>query len=104
MSVENIMSPAVQLFQKAHQNMVLLSRVDEQMAQLASRRKALLDELRAVQNQINGEFHRLMESEKDLAARMANAAPRIDAQPAASAANGHVAPFTTERLDEPALA
>jgi hypothetical protein len=84
--------------------MVLLSRVDEQMAQLASRRKALLDELRAVQNQINDEFQRLIESEKDLAARMASVPPRIDAPAApAIATNGHVQPFTTQRLDEPAL-
>ena len=111
MSVDNnITSPAVQLFQKAHQNMVLLARVDEQMAQLAARRKALLDELRGVQGQINGEFERLIETEKDLTARMATIAARVDAPaPGVTAAgtsvgaNGPVVPFPTQRIDEPAL-
>jgi hypothetical protein len=55
------LSPAAQLFQKAHQKMVTLSRVDEQIGQLLSRRKSLQDELREVQAEINGEFERMIQ-------------------------------------------
>ena len=40
-------SHVVQLFQDAHQKMVMLKRVDEQMAQLQVRRRTLMDELRS---------------------------------------------------------
>jgi hypothetical protein len=52
-------SNAVQLFQDAHQKMVMLKRVDEQMTQLSQRRRSLMDELRSVQSQINEEFDRM---------------------------------------------
>ena len=51
-------SPTVALFQRAHQKMTQLGRIDEQLNQLLSRRRALQDELRAVQNEINEEFDR----------------------------------------------
>ena len=51
-------SPTVALFQRAHQKMTQLGRIDEQLNQLLSRRRALQDELRAVQNEINDEFDR----------------------------------------------
>ncbi len=51
-------SPTVQLFQRAHQKMTQLGRLDEQIAQLLSRRRGLYDELRAVQSEINEEFDR----------------------------------------------
>src|SRR5262245_39839291 len=46
-------APYVQLFQKAHQKIVLLERLDEQVMQLLGKRQELQDELRAVQTQIN---------------------------------------------------
>lgn len=52
-------SQAVQLFQDAHQKMVMLKRVEEQMMQLQVRRRTLMDELRQVQAQINEEFERM---------------------------------------------
>lgn len=61
MSSENTpgdVSPTVQLFQRAHQKMTQLSRIDEQINQLLTRRKGLQDELRAVQAEINDEFDR----------------------------------------------
>jgi hypothetical protein len=61
MSSENTsgdVSPTVALFQRAHQKMTQLSRIDEQLNQLLSRRRGLQDELRAVQNEINDEFDR----------------------------------------------
>jgi predicted nucleic acid-binding Zn-ribbon protein len=89
-------SPAAQLFQKAHQKMVTLSRVDEQIAQLMSKRKTLQEELREVQLEINGEFERMIQiAEQPPAVLRAEkielprrngearfAADRIDAEPA----------------------
>ncbi len=61
MSSENTtgdVSPTVQLFQRAHQKMTQLGRLDEQIAQLLARRRGLHDEVRAVQVEINEEFDR----------------------------------------------
>ena len=60
MSSENTgdVSPTVALFQRAHQKMTQLGRIDEQLNQLLSRRRALQDDLRAVQSEINEEFDR----------------------------------------------
>jgi len=70
-------SPAsVQLFQRAHQKMVMLQRVEDQLQQLLNQRRSIQDELRGIQVQINEEFDRLLR---------ANAA-------AAAAAAGGVAP------------
>ncbi len=69
-SVPRDTSHAVQLFQDAHQKMVMLKRVDEQMAQLLQRRRSLMDELRQVQSQINTEFQRLFDVPDDLPARL----------------------------------
>jgi hypothetical protein len=111
-NTNNASSPAVQLFQKAHQNMVLLARVDEQMAQLMQRRKALLDELRAVQGEINDEFHRVIETPGQLASRIAAAAGTAPGALAGAMTNGTgsngtnlngSAPFA-QRIDEPSLA
>ncbi|MGB7157807.1 MAG: hypothetical protein WBD40_07060 [Tepidisphaeraceae bacterium] len=68
MSSENTpgdISPTVQLFQKAHQKMTQLGRIDEQIGQLLSRRRGLQDELRAVQLEINEEFDRQLRPVED---------------------------------------
>jgi hypothetical protein len=53
-------TPAVLLFQKAHQKIALLARLDEQVVQILNRRRQLQEELRLVQQEINGEFDRLI--------------------------------------------
>ena len=53
-------SPVVTLFQKAHGRMVMLQRVDEQLAGLLDQRRKIQEELRQVQYQINDEFDRVM--------------------------------------------
>jgi hypothetical protein len=81
-------SHAVQLFQDAHQKMVMLKRVDEQMAQLLVRRRSLMDELRQVQSQINTEFQRLFDVPDDLPERLQailSEPPRNAAKPFAQA-------------------
>ena len=67
-------SHAVQLFQDAHQKMVMLKRVEEQMAQLVQRRRTLMDELKQVQGQINDEFETLFHAAQDMPARLKNLA------------------------------
>jgi hypothetical protein len=49
-------APYVQLFQKAHQKIVTLERLDEQITQIMTKRQELQDELRNIQAQINEEF------------------------------------------------
>jgi uncharacterized UPF0160 family protein len=49
------------MFQKAHSQIAALQRVDEQIAALMEQRRKATDELRAIQNQINQEFQRVLE-------------------------------------------
>ena len=51
----------VALFQKAHGCFASLQRVDEQIATMFEQRRKVLEDLRAVQSQINGEFDRVLE-------------------------------------------
>lgn len=51
----------VAMFQKAHSQIAALQRVDEQIAGLMEQRRKTTDELRAIQTQINQEFHRVLE-------------------------------------------
>lgn len=53
-------SQSVQLFQRAHQKMVMLQRVEDQIQQLLNQRRSVQDELRGIQVQINEEFDRLL--------------------------------------------
>ena len=59
-SKENAQS--VQLFQRAHQKMVMLQRVEDQLQQLLNQRRSIQDELRGIQVQINEEFDRLLKA------------------------------------------
>jgi hypothetical protein len=49
-------APYVQLFQKAHQRIVMLERLEEQVQQILGKRQELQDELRSIQAQLNEEF------------------------------------------------
>jgi hypothetical protein len=49
-------APYVQLFQKAHQKIVMLERLEEQFQQIITKRQELQDELRSIQSQLNEEF------------------------------------------------
>ncbi len=51
-------SPTVALFQKAHASLVTLQRIDEQISQLADRRRKTQAELREAQAQLNDEIAR----------------------------------------------
>ena len=53
---------SVQLFQRAHQKMVMLQRVEDQLQQLLNQRRSIQDELRGIQVQINEEFERLLKA------------------------------------------
>jgi TolA-binding protein len=63
----------VQLFQKAHQKILLLDRLEEQLAQLVAKRQELQDELRDVQSQINAELEHRITSCGEPAARLLSA-------------------------------
>lgn len=56
-------SPLAQVFQDAYQKAVMIRRLDEQISQLATRRKNLADELRTIQSHLNEEFTRLLDVE-----------------------------------------
>jgi uncharacterized protein YfeS len=63
-------SAAVALFQKAHQKMVLLQRVDEQLAGLIDQRKKIQDELKTLQGMINEEFDRVTRLAADVPVKL----------------------------------
>jgi ABC-type transporter Mla subunit MlaD len=63
----------VALFQKAHAHIATLRKVDEQIAALFEQRRKSLDDLRAVQSQINNEFDRVLELERVIPADMLSA-------------------------------
>lgn len=71
-SKENAQS--VQLFQRAHQKMVMLQRVEDQLQQLLNQRRSIQDELRGIQVQINEEFDRLLKANAAAAAAAAGGA------------------------------
>jgi hypothetical protein len=54
----------VALFQKAHGSIANVQRLDDQIAALFEQRRKALDEMRAVQSQINTEFDRMLELDR----------------------------------------
>ena len=90
-------SPAVGLFQKAHGKMVMLQRLDAQLASLLEQRRKIQDELSSVQSQINDEFDRVMRQAEETPAR-------ILTEIADTARNGTGARPVAGRLAEPEAA
>ena len=91
-AASQVSSQAAGLFQKAHAKIVMLQRLDAQLASLLEQRKHLQDDLAGVQASINEEFDRLMRQGDESPDRIladiadtghqsdipfANAAPRI---------------------------
>src|SRR3954471_221605 len=65
------------LFQKAHQKIVLIQRLDEQLTRLLEQRNKMQNELRGGQELLDGQFDRLTRTRGDApaaAARIAAAA------------------------------
>lgn len=82
-------SPLAQVFQEAYQKAVLIKRLDDQISQISARRKALCDELRTIQSQLNDEFSKLVENDGGAAAAgIAANMPLTIAQPDFSSGNG----------------
>lgn len=54
----------VSLFQKAHGSIANVQRLDDQIAALFEQRRKALDDMRAVQAQINSEFDRMLELDR----------------------------------------
>lgn len=95
-------SNAVQLFQDAHQKMVMLKRVEEQMAQLVQRRRTLMDELKQVQGQINDEFENLFHAAQEMPARLKGLAAGSAGSGVSSSGTVH-APRDTAFADDSVL-
>jgi hypothetical protein len=70
------------LFQKAHQKIVLLQRLDEQLAGLLEQRRKMQDELRGVQALLNDEFDRLTRAIESPAPQSHGAGVRFSEQAA----------------------
>ena len=78
--------PYVQLFQRAHQHIVMLDRLEEQLAQLWSKRMELQEELRDLQQQINEELEdRINGTGESPKSVLANIAGVVTATPAGNA-------------------
>jgi hypothetical protein len=81
-------SPTVAMFQKAHASLVTLQRVDEQIAQLAEKRRKIQGELREAQSMLNDEIDRAATpaDESTMKIASANARRGTRAEPMAEAA------------------
>ena len=66
-------APYVQLFQRAHQKIVTLERLEEQVMQLLHRRTELQDELRGIQAQINAELESRLKNSDEPPTRVLSA-------------------------------
>ena len=91
---------AASLFQRAHQKMVLLQRIDEQLVQLMDQRRKAQDELRGLQAAINGEFDRVTQAASELPQALAAAAaqppaPEVQIHARTNGRRGH-SPDTAE--------
>jgi hypothetical protein len=75
----------VALFQKAHGHVAALQRLDDQIAALFDQRRRAIEDLRAVQTQINNEFQRVLELDRvvpaDMLSQMEEAASIEGAKP-----------------------
>ena len=54
----------VAVFQKAHAHVAVLQKIDDQIAGLFEQRRRAIEDLRAVQSLINGEFDRVLELDR----------------------------------------
>ena len=70
MTETSTQAAAAGLFQKAHGKIVMLQRLDAQLASLLTQRRRVQEELNDVHAEINGEFNRLMHESDELPARM----------------------------------
>ena len=59
-------SPLATVFQDAYQKAMTIRRLDDQIGQLAARRKAMCEELRQIQSHLNEEFTRLLDAETQI--------------------------------------
>jgi len=58
-------TPAVSLFQRAHQKMQMLQRIDAQVSSLLEQRQKAQDELRSVQLELNEEIDKVARSAEE---------------------------------------
>ena len=66
-------APYVQLFQKAHQKIVMMERLDEQIEQILAKRQELQDELKEVQTLINIELEQRIKASGEAPAKLLGA-------------------------------
>ncbi len=71
--MKNDVSPTVALFQKAHANLVQLQRLDDQIAQLAEKRRKTQAELREAQAMLNEEIDRAATPADEASMKIASA-------------------------------
>ncbi|HRK30126.1 MAG TPA: hypothetical protein PLD59_03530 [Tepidisphaeraceae bacterium] len=67
-------SPLATVFQDAYQKAMTIRRLDEQIGQLAARRKAMCEELKQIQGCLNEEFTRLLDTETQISGDSPNGA------------------------------
>jgi TolA-binding protein len=91
-------APYVQLFQKAHQKIVLLERLEEQLAQMIAKRQDLQEELRIVQRHINEELEQRINVNGESPARILNNVAGSAARSTSPSAQSVAAPVVLDRF------
>ena len=84
-------SPAVALFQEVHGKMVVLQRLDTQLAALIDQRHKVQLEITALQNQINGEIGKQLRESDELPTRILAEIAQSAGSGSASHAGGRLA-------------
>jgi hypothetical protein len=69
-AAREVNSAVAALFQKAQGKMVMLQRLDAQLASLLEQRRKIQDELTAVQIQVNDEFDRVLRQAEETPSRI----------------------------------
>ena len=92
-------SPAVALFQKVHGKMVMLQRLDAQLAGLIEQRRKVQAEISGLQGQINEEIDRQLRQADELPARILGDIAEA-ARPATPSVNHGPINYTGPRIAE----
>ena len=93
-------SPAVALFQKVHGKMVMLQRLDAQLAGLIDQRRKVQAEISGLQGQINEEIDRQLRQADELPARILGEIAETAARPGASNLSPSPVNYTGPRIAE----
>lgn len=91
-------SPAVTLFQRVHGKMVMLQRLDAQLAGLIEQRRKVQQEIQQLQGSINEEIDRQLRQADELPAKILSEIADVGRNGGATSSSGNVPTYGGPRL------